>query len=159
MTLAVFPGSFDPITNGHLDIIKRASKLYDEIHILVADNIAKNTWFTAYERMELITKTLEHDISNFVVSYTSGLVVDYCSDNNIDVIIRSLRNTGDYLNEITMALINRKLSGLETVFLIADQNEQHISSSAVRELVSHHKDVSALVPRVVSDALERRNEK
>jgi pantetheine-phosphate adenylyltransferase len=156
MTRAVFPGSFDPITLGHIDVIERSSKLFDEVIILVAENSSKKSWFTSAERVDLIKAALDPNLKNVQVDSTIGLVAQYCKEHHANVIIRSLRHGGDYDAEISMALVNRKLGGVETIFLPASQTHEHISSSIVKEVAIHRGEVTKLVPPFIAQALEKR---
>ncbi|MDR2538541.1 MAG: pantetheine-phosphate adenylyltransferase [Bifidobacteriaceae bacterium] len=156
MTRAVYPGSFDPVTLGHIDVIKRSSKLFDEVIVLVAENSSKKSWFTASERVKLIQHALGGQVNNVTVDSTDGLVAKYCQTNQANIIIRSLRHGGDYDAEISMALINRKLGEVETIFLPASQDQEHISSSIVKEVAIHDGNLSKLVPKFIANAIEKR---
>ena len=152
---AVLALSGDPITNGHLDVINRASSIFDELIVAIGINPDKKYTFNLEERTELTRDA----ISNFsikVISFT-GLLIDFAKLNNVDVIIRSIRNVTDYNYEQMLNDINRSQElGIETTTLFAKQNLTHISSSAVKELQKHHGDVSNYVPVNVKDALERK---
>jgi pantetheine-phosphate adenylyltransferase len=156
MTCAVYPGSFDPVTLGHIDVIKRSSKLFDQVIVLVAENSSKKSWFTASERVELIQHALGAQVNNVTVDSTDGLVAKYCQTHQANIIIRSLRHGGDYDAEISMALINRKLGEVETIFLPASQDQEHISSSIVKEVAIHDGNLSKLVPKFIANAIEKR---
>ncbi|KFI68210.1 pantetheine-phosphate adenylyltransferase [Bifidobacterium magnum] len=151
MTIAVCPGSYDPVTNGHLDVIMRCAKLFDQVHVVVAVNAAKTPLFTEEERVEIIREALEaKSVSNFTVASTEGLITDYCKQVGATVIVKGLRQNGDYEAELGMALVNRKLAGVETMFLPADPILEHISSSVVKDVARHGGDISGMVPdRVV----------
>lgn len=153
MRKAVYPGSFDPISNGHLDLIKRASKLFDEVHILVSNNILKKSTFTVLERMEMVkeaTKTLK----NVIVTSSDGLVVQYCKDNNIGIIVRGMRNYNDFENEFSLFQYNRDIyPGIETILLMPTTKNQVVSSSAIRELVTFGCDISKYVPACIKDRI------
>jgi pantetheine-phosphate adenylyltransferase len=156
MTKAVFPGSFDPVTLGHIDVIRRCAHLFDQIVVLVAENAAKKPWFSSTRRVELIEQALTPKLANVSVDSTDGLVAEYCKERGVGVIIRSLRHGGDYNSEISMALVNRKLANVETLFLPATQNQEHISSSVVKEVAVHGGDISKLVPAFIADAIWQR---
>ena len=156
MKKCVYPGSFDPISNGHLDIIKRASKLFDEVHILVSYNMVKKYAFTQDERIELI-KLATQNIPNVVVKAYDGLVVNYCKENNIDIIIRGMRNYSDYENEFQLFQYNKDINpNVETVILLPSSKNQFISSSAIKELVAFGLDISKYVPKQIVDKVTER---
>jgi pantetheine-phosphate adenylyltransferase len=148
---AVFPGSFDPLTLGHVDIIKRASPLFKEIIIAIGTNSSKKYMFTLEERIEFIRKTFADNPKIKVTSY-KGLTIDFCKNNNIDFILRGLRNPADFEFEKAIAHTNRKLARIETVFLLTSANTSYISSSIVRDILRHNGDVSLLVPNAVSSS-------
>lgn len=151
MKKAVYPGSFDPISNGHLDLIKRASRLFDEVHILVSNNIFKKSAFTAEERIQMIIDCTAN-IKNIVVTAYDGLVVQYCKDNNINIIVRGMRNYSDYENEFSLFQYNRDIyPGVETVLLMPTTKNQVVSSSSVKELVSFGCDIHKYVPACIID--------
>lgn len=145
MSICVYPGSFDPPTMGHIDVIRRASKMFDVVHILVSDNPAKKPLFSASEREELIKKCTE-DLKNVIVSKSSGLVVDYCKSNNINVIVRGTRNIQDYENEFMLYQFNKDICPeIDTVLLFPSTKTQAVSSSAIKELVKFNVDISKYV--------------
>lgn len=149
MRKAVYPGSFDPFSNGHLDIVKRASKLFDELHILVSYNLYKSSTFTKEERVNLIKRCVG-DLPNVIVESYDGLVVKYCQENGIHVIIRGLRNYSDYENEFNLFQYNRDIApNIETLLLLPSTKNQFVSSSAIRELVSFDCDISKYVPKSI----------
>lgn len=161
MTVAVCPGSYDPVTKGHIDVIMRCAKLFDVVHIVVAVNAAKTPLFTEEERVRIITTALaDQGCTNYVVSSTEGLITDYCKKVGATVIVKGLRQNGDYEAELGMALVNRQLAGVETLFLPADPVLEHISSSVVKDVARHGGDITGMVPRAVieplSQALTRR---
>ncbi|MFD0704430.1 pantetheine-phosphate adenylyltransferase [Alloscardovia venturai] len=154
MTIAVCPGSFDPVTAGHLDVIERCAKLFAQVHVVVAINAAKQPMFAEEERKEMIRKALEADgVHNVVVSSTEGLITEYCTQVGATLIVKGLRQNGDYEAELGMALVNRKLSGVETMFIPADPIREHISSSIVKDVARHGGDIRGMVPASVHDAL------
>ncbi len=148
MKKAVFPGSFDPITLGHVDIIKRALPLFDEIIIAIGTNAAKKYMFSLEERIQFIKETFKMDSKIKVTSYT-GLTINFCKENNIDFILRGLRNPADFEFEKAIAQTNRKLASIETVFLLTSADTSYISSSIVRDILRHHGDIRLLVPKAV----------
>lgn len=154
MTIAVCPGSFDPVTSGHLDVIERCAKLFAQVHVVVAVNAAKKPMFTEQERKDMITKALEADgITNVTVSSTDGLITEYCTQVGATLIVKGLRQNGDYEAELGMALVNRQLSGVETMFIPADPIREHISSSIVKDVARHGGDITGMVPHSVYNAL------
>ena len=160
MSSAIYPGSFDPITNGHLDIIRRASKLYDKLYIAVSDdNSIKSRLFTLDKRIELVKMSVE-SIPNIDIINFNCLVVDLCKKINCDVIIRGLRALSDYDFEFKMALMNRSLNeDIVTLFMMPHERYTHISSSLIREVASHGGDISEYVPTIVNKALGKAFEK
>ncbi len=148
MKKAVFPGSFDPITLGHVDIIKRAIPLFDEIVIAIGVNAEKKYMFSLNERVAFIKKCFA-DEKNITVTKYKGLTVDYCKTIDADFILRGLRNPADFEFEKAIAQTNRKLSGIETVFLLTSADTSFISSSIVRDIIRNGGDASELVPKCV----------
>lgn len=158
MTLAVCPGSFDPVTNGHVDVVRRARSLFDEVVVAVLANPAKQGTFTAAERVDLIVASLAADAGRDdgtppagvrVEAVEGGLLVDYCRSVGAAAVVKGLRSGTDFAYELPMALMNRHLTGLETVFLPGDPRFEHVSSSLVKEVAGHGGDVTGLVPDVV----------
>ncbi len=151
---AVYPGTFDPITNGHLDVLKRALELFQELTILVASHREKTPMFTLEERTELVKKSVPRFKGVKVESF-EGLLVDYTKKNNINVVIRGLRAVSDFDYEFQMAQINRKLHpGLELIFVMPGEEYFFLSSSLVKEIASRKGDVSKFVPEPVAKALK-----
>jgi pantetheine-phosphate adenylyltransferase len=151
----VCPGSFDPVTNGHLDIISRAAQLYDEVVVAVVRNPNKNTLFTADERVELIREaTKQHD--NVRVDRFEGLTVDFCRDNDISAIIKGLRAVTDFDYEMQMAQMNYNQAGVETLFMTTNPLYAFLSSSLVKDFARFGGDVSGLVPANVLEHLNSR---
>jgi len=148
MKRAVFPGSFDPITLGHVDIIKRALPLFDEIIIAIGVNAEKKYMFSLDERQKFIEDTFKNE-SKIVVETYDGLTVDYCKAISASYILRGLRNPADFEFEKAIAQTNRKLSGIETVFLLTSADTSFISSSIVRDVVRNGGDATLLVPNSV----------
>lgn len=151
MKIAVCPGSFDPVTLGHLDIIERASELFDKVIVLVMSNSAKNAAFTVDERIKLIEKCIKK--SNIEVDTYSGLLVEYAKKNNASAIVKGLRAVSDFDYEFQQALINKSLyPEVETVFLAAKGENMFLSSSMVKEVCSLDGDISSYVPQeIVND--------
>lgn len=151
MKRAVYPGSFDPLSNGHLDIIKRASKLFDEVHVLISYNMFKKASFSVEERIQMI-KDSTKGINNLVITSYDGLVVQYCKDNQIGVIIRGMRNYSDYEAEFSLFQYNRDiLPGIETILLMPTTKNQMVSSSAIKELVTSGVNIDKYVPKQIVD--------
>ena len=155
MRRVVCPGSFDPVTNGHLDIISRAAQLYDEVVVAVVRNPSKSSLFTAAERVELIREaTKQHD--NVRVDRFEGLIVDFCRDNHISAIVKGLRAVSDFDYEMQMAQMNYSQAGVETLFMTTNPLYAFLSSSLVKEFAKFGGDVSGLVPPTVLDKLTSR---
>ena len=154
MSSAIYPGSFDPITNGHLDIISRASKLYEKLYIAVSnDSSVKSKLFSSDKRIELVKVSVE-TIPNIEVIDFDCLVIDLCKELNCDVIIRGLRALSDYDFEFKMALMNRSLDeNIVTLFMMPHERYTHVSSSLIREVASHGGNISEYVPTFVNKAL------
>ncbi len=152
---AVCPGSFDPITNGHLDIIQRASRLYDVVHVAVAINKSKRGLFTVEERIEMIEE-VSAPYGNVVVESHHGLLVDFCRERGIPAIVKGLRAVSDFDYELQMAQMNHGLSGVETLFVPTSPTWSFLSSSLVKEVAAYGGDVSHLVPELVHSRLTAR---
>ena len=148
MKRAIFPGSFDPITLGHYDLIKRSIPLFDEIVIAVGTNSEKKYMFSLKTRMDFIEETFEGHNSLVITNY-EGLTIDFCNKCNADFIIRGLRNPADFEFEKAIAHTNSKLSGIETIFLLTSANTSYVSSSIVREIISNKGNYALLVPEAV----------
>ncbi|GIZ14793.1 pantetheine-phosphate adenylyltransferase [Capnocytophaga catalasegens] len=148
MKKAVFPGSFDPITLGHYDIIRRAVHLFDEIIVAIGENTDKQYMFSAEVRKRFIEEAFEDEKKIKVVIY-QGLTVDFCKEVNAQFILRGLRNPADFEFEKAIAHVNRDLSGIETIFLLTAVKTSHISSSIVRDVIRHCGDYKVLVPKSV----------
>jgi pantetheine-phosphate adenylyltransferase len=156
MKIAIYPGSFDPITNGHLDILERGAKIFDKVVIAVADNMRKEAVFSAQERMDLI-KNCTTDFENVEIDCFTGLVVDYAKSVNASVIIRGLRQVTDFEYEFQMALMNRQLNDdIDTIFLMPHEKYTYLSSSVVREITELNGDVSRFVPENVLKKLKNK---
>ncbi|MBN9644595.1 pantetheine-phosphate adenylyltransferase [Corynebacterium mendelii] len=152
---AVCPGSFDPCTNGHLDIFQRTAAIFDEVVVLVSHNSKKQGMFTVEERIELIRQSTA-GIPNLTVDSWEGLLVDYTTAHDIHTLVKGLRSGIDYEYELPMAQINRRLTGVDTLFLLTDPKYGYISSSLCKEVASHGGDISALLPDPVARAVRQR---
>ena len=155
MRRAVCPGSFDPVTNGHLDIITRAAQLYDEVVVAVGANLTKTTLFTPTERVELIRDATK-ELDNVRVDRFDGLIVDFCRRNEISAIIKGLRAVSDFDYEMQMAQMNYSQAGVETLFMTTNPLYAFLSSSLVKEFCKYGGDVSGLVPANVLQHLGAR---
>lgn len=155
MSKVVCPGSFDPITFGHLDIIERASKLFDEVVIAVLVNKTKSTLFSVDERIEMI-KEVTKKFKNVSVDSWSGLLVEYCANNNISMIVKGLRAVSDFDYELQMSQINLQLKGIETIFMSTSPVHSFLSSSLVKEIANYGGDVSNYVPAEILSRLKTR---
>ena len=157
MNRALYPGSFDPMTYGHLDIIKRASKMFDELIVAVLDNSQKSPLFSVDERVKILTEATR-DMNNVKVDSFSGLTVDYCKNNNLHIMVRGLRAVTDFEYELQIAQTNMKISdfGVDTVFLVTDLQYSYLSSSTVKEIAMYGGDVSHSVPDYVEAALKEK---
>jgi pantetheine-phosphate adenylyltransferase len=155
MRRVVCPGSFDPITNGHLDIIERASSLFDEVVIAVLVNQTKSSLFTVDERIEMI-KEVTAKYKNVRVDSWSGLLVDFCKANEISIIVKGLRAVSDFDYELQMSQVNLQLQGVETLFMATAPSHSFLSSSLVKEIASHGGDVSAYMPAAIVSKLKSR---
>ena len=156
MRTAVYPGSFDPITNGHLDVIQRAAKLFDKVIVAVAKNESKNPFFSMTQRQELCAQAVAH-LPNVKVDAFTGLLVEYMERVQGDAVVRGLRAVSDFEFEFQLALMNRKLNErVETIFMMPKDTYTFISSRLVKEIARLGGDVSSFVPKVVQEALASR---
>jgi len=155
-TVAIYPGSFDPITNGHLDLISRGSKLVERLIVAILHNSAKQSLFSVAERMEMLEEVVR-PYPNVEVTSFEGLLVDYAAARGANVILRGIRALSDYEYELQMALMNRRLNpSVETVFLLASEAHSFISSQLVKEVASLGGNVAGLVPAAVGERMKRR---
>ena len=156
MRIAVYPGSFDPITNGHLDIISRASKLYDKVIVGVLNNSGKTPLFTAEERMDMINHMIT-DLDNVSCDVFDGLLVDFAKSKGATVIVKGLRTVADFEYELQMALLNKALNpDYETMFMMTNTKFSYISSSMVKEVAKYHGELEGLVPKNVITKLKEK---
>ncbi|MGC4109138.1 MAG: pantetheine-phosphate adenylyltransferase [Nocardioides sp.] len=155
MRRAVCPGSFDPVTLGHLDIVRRTSRLFDEVVVAVGTNVTKSRLFTAEERIEMMRRACA-DLENVSVEGFTGLVTTFCVEQDAGAIVKGLRAASDFDYELQMAQMNSSLTGVETVFLPTSPERGFVSSSLVKEVAAFGGDVSAFVPAFVHDLLRTR---
>jgi len=155
-SIAICPGSFDPVTYGHLDIIERAANMFDKVIVVVASNSAKTNCFTSEERVEMIKKCIP-DLKNVEVDHYSGLLADYAASHNATAIIKGLRAMSDFEYEFQMALTNKKLNPkVETLFLTTAAQNMYLSSSMVKQIAAMNGDISSFVPEVIrQDIIDR----
>jgi pantetheine-phosphate adenylyltransferase len=156
--VAVVPGSFDPVTLGHLDVIERAAGLFDDVHVVVVHNPAKTALFPIAQRIALLEQAVAQAgiTGNLTItSWSVGLLVDYCTDVGATVLVKGIRSQMDIGYETPMAIVNRNLAGIETVFLLPDPAHAHVSSSLVRQVASLGGDVTPYVPSAVADYLAK----
>jgi pantetheine-phosphate adenylyltransferase len=156
--LAVYPGSFDPVTNGHIDILEKTSKIFDKIIVAVVHNVSKKALFTLDERVELIRESTKH-LDNIEVECFSGLLANYLRDRNACAIIRGLRTVADFEYEMHMAMINKRLiPDVDTIFIMSDSSNIFVSSSIIKEAALLGGDVGELVPEEVKLKLEEKRQ-
>ena len=159
MKIAIYPGSFDPITSGHLNIIQRAARIFDKVIVCAMVNSGKNPMFTLEERVEMIRRVTA-DIPNVEVDYSSKLLAEYAREKGSFVIVKGLRASSDFENEFQMAMINRKLNAqLDTMFLPAESQYMYLSSSTVKELGRYGVELSDFLPQAIIPDFEKRIEK
>ena len=153
MTSAVFPGTFDPPTNGHLNIIERGSRLFHKLDVVVAYNPGKASLFTPQERLEML-RELTKDYSNVSVHLWDRLIVEYARQNGANILLRGIRNTTDFAYEFDLSLINHSLdSKIETLFLPTEAKYGIVRSSSIKELAKFGGDISGMVPKIVEEAI------
>ena len=151
-SIAIFPGSFDPITLGHIDIVERAAKIFDKIIIAIGDNPEKKSTFSIHERIELIESCTEH-LSNVEVTSYNGLTVNFAKKVGAKAMIRGLRNSGDFQYESQIAFTNQAVTGIETLFILSAPEHAFTSSSLIRQVASMKGDVTKFVPEIVAERL------
>ncbi|WP_306231335.1 pantetheine-phosphate adenylyltransferase [Agrococcus beijingensis] len=157
--IAVVPGSFDPVTLGHLDVIARAAKIFDEVHVVVTHNPDKHAFLPVVEREALIERAIdeariEGQIS--IANWSMGLLVDYCQQVGAEVLVKGIRTSTDLSYETPMSIVNRNLAGVETIFMLPNPENAHVSSSLVRQVSELGGDISPYVPRAVATFLQQR---
>jgi pantetheine-phosphate adenylyltransferase len=158
--IAVYPGTFDPITNGHLDVLSRALGIFQRVIVTIAPNIRKNPLFSTDERMQFIRDALPEHVGRLEFAVFEGLLVDFCRSRNAAVIVRGLRALADFEYEFQFAHMNRRLApGVDTVFFMTDERNHYVSSSLVKEVASLGGDVTGLVPAAVVAALRTKYRK
>ncbi|MBP1324954.1 pantetheine-phosphate adenylyltransferase [Leucobacter exalbidus] len=157
--IAVVPGSFDPVTLGHLDVIRRTAKIFDEVHVLVVHNPGKDAMLPISERVGLIQKSITEDPdipdNVLIASWSVGLLVDYCTEVGANVLVKGIRSQIDVAYETPMVLMNRSLANVETVFMLPDPAHAHVSSTLVRQVASLGGDVTPYVPKAVARFLDK----
>ena len=156
MTVAVYPGSFDPVTNGHIDILERTSRIFDSIVVAVVHNVTKQALFTLEERVELIKESTKH-LDNIEVECFNGLLADFIKAREATVIIRGLRSMTDFEYESHMSMMNKKLfPEIDTIFIVSDSKYTFVSSSGIKEAAMLGGDVSSMVPSTVEKGLQEK---
>jgi len=159
MKIALYPGTFDPITYGHIDVIERATQLFDHLYIVIAINSKKTPLFSTEERIELAEKSLVH-LNNVSVVSHNGLLVDYAKSIHASAIVRGVRAVTDFEYELQIAQMNRKIEpSISTIFLMPHEKYSYLNSSIVRELARYHQNVDEFVSPIVSEALRLKNKK
>lgn len=159
MRVAVYPGSFDPVTKGHLDIIRRASKTFDKVYVAILTNSSKTPTFTLEQRLDWLRRSTQ-DIDNVEIDSFSGLLVNYMSERQANIIIKGLRAVSDFEYEFQMALMNRKLNpDVETLFMMTHGKYSYLSSSIVKEIARHRASLNGLVPEFMIDEISELIEK
>ena len=154
MKKIIYPGTFDPITNGHLDIVERAAGLFDHVILAIANHPKKNSLFTVEERIDLIQASIEH-LDNVSVSSTDALIVRFAKENEAIALIRGLRSISDFEYEFQMALMNRSLvPEISSVFMMPDERYMHLNSTVIKEIAALEGDISAFVPAIVEAQLK-----
>jgi len=154
--MAIYPGSFDPVTKGHLDIIERTSKIFDQLIVAVLENPRKQAVFTIEERVEML-KRVTSGLENVTVEYFRGLLIEYAKQKKVNIIVKGLRAISDFEFEFQMALVNRKLNPqIETLFMVTNSKYSYLSSSIVKEVASFGGDIKELVPPEVYDMIMAR---
>lgn len=154
--IAIYPGTFDPITNGHIDVIERASELFDMVYVVIAINPNKSTLFSEDERISMAKESLKN-LPNIIIESFHGLTVDYAKQVNANTIIRGIRAVSDFEYEFQIALMNRKIQpDIHTIFLLPNEKYTYLNSSIIREIAKYGQDVSSFVPEIVSQKLKEK---
>ncbi len=157
MKTAVYPGTFDPVTNGHIDIIERALKLFDKLYVVVADNPQKKSTFTSKERVEMLKETLKDHKGNVEVEYFDGLLLNYVKNKKSNVIVRGLRAISDFEYEFQRAQFNREFEkDIETIFIMTKDDYAFLSSSIIKEIAMFNGPVKGFVPEIVEKKLREK---
>ena len=157
---AIYPGTFDPLTNGHIDIISRASNLFDEVIVALLVNPGKNPMFTVPERVEILNEILKPEFPSVSIETFEGLLVDYCRQREVNAIIRGVRSIKDYEYELPMVLMNRRLSpDVETVLLVASEENSYVSSSLIKEVFTLGGSIDGLVPDPIIERMKQKRAK
>lgn len=152
----MYPGSFDPITLGHVDVIERAAQMFESVTVVIAKNSKKTPLFDEHERLAMATASLVH-LPNVSVTVHAGLVVDFAQEHGVDVIVRGLRAVSDFEYEFQIALMNRKLQpDVSTIFLMPHERYTYLNSSIIRELGRYRQDITEFVPQAVIEAMHRK---
>jgi pantetheine-phosphate adenylyltransferase len=155
--IAVYPGSFDPLTLGHVNIIERGRTLFDRLIITVSNTIAKNSLFSTRERVEIVEETFKNNKKKIEVDFFEGLLIDYMHRRKADIILRGIRTVSDFEYEYQMALANKKLDpGIETVFMMTEGSYSYLSSTVIKEIFAFGGDVSDMVPKTVVSRLAKK---
>ena len=157
MKNAIYPGSFDPMTLGHLDVIERAAQMFDTLTVSVLNNMAKSPLFSVEERVKILEEATSH-LQNVKIDSFSGLLIDYCAEKDVHIVIRGLRAITDFEYELQIAQTNRKLSkgSVDTIFLTTSLEYAYLSSSSVKEIASFHGDISQCVPEFLVDRIHEK---
>ncbi|MCR4586289.1 MAG: pantetheine-phosphate adenylyltransferase [Lachnospiraceae bacterium] len=157
MKHAIYPGSFDPMTLGHLDVIERAAQMFDTLTVSVLNNMAKSPLFSVEERVKILEEATSH-LQNVKIDSFSGLLIDYCAEKDVHIVIRGLRAITDFEYELQIAQTNRKLSkgSVDTIFLTTSLEYAYLSSSSVKEIASFHGDISQCVPEFLVDRIHEK---
>jgi pantetheine-phosphate adenylyltransferase len=154
--IAIYPGTFDPITNGHIDVIERASELFDMVYVVIAINTHKITLFSEEDRILMAKESLNY-LPNIIIESFHGLTVDYAKQVNANTIIRGIRAVSDFEYEFQIALMNRKIQPeIQTIFLLPNEKYTYLNSSIIREIAKYGQDVSNFVPKIVQDKLKEK---
>ena len=155
MRKAMYPGTFDPITKGHVDVIERAANLVDTLYVVVADNMHKKRSFSVETRIEFVRQSTQH-IPNVIITSTSDLVVRYAQEHDINLLVRGLRNIQDYENEYALYQYNRNINpDIETVILFPSSRNHFVSSSAIKELIYHGAEIDLYIPEVIIEEVKK----